>query len=187
MKTNYITVPFEIERAKKITNKEEEGKIVTRDGRNVRIICWDARCDDNIVALVENENGVENPMSYTSDGILFLTSESPADLMLSVPEWSTFKSGDVVTMGREDTRGFPSYYEPEKKIKEYKFEPFDKVLVRDSKQKEWKVDIFREIINDEDNNGYKYSCFYDSWKYCIPYNEETKYLLNRTDDLDNDY
>lgn len=177
METKYIKIPFEIERAKRIRNKEE-GKIVTRDGRNVRIICWDAHCDDNIVALVEDENGVENPMSYTSDGILFLTSESPADLMLSVPEWSTFKSGDVVTMGRSEV---------EKKIKEYKFEPFDKVLVRDSKQKEWKADIFREIINDVVNNSYKYGCFYDVWKYCIPYNEETKYLLNRTDDLDNDY
>ena len=177
METKYIKIPFEIERAKRIRNKEE-GKIVTRDGRNVRIICWDAHCDDNIVALVEDENGVENPMSYTSDGILFLTSESPADLMLSVPEWSTFKSGDVVTMGRSEV---------EKKIKEYKFEPFDKVLVRDSKQKEWKADIFREIINDVVNKSYKYGCFYDVWKYCIPYNEETKYLLNRTDDLDNDY
>lgn len=187
MKTNYITVPFEIERAKRIANKEEDGKIVTRDGRNVRIICWDAHSDDNIVALVENEKGVENPMSYSSNGSVFLTSESPADLMLSVPEWSTFKSGDVVTMGRADTRGFPSYYEPEKKIKEYKFEPFDRVLVRDSKQLEWQIDIFREIINDEDSCEYKYACFYDVWKYCIPYNEETKYLLNRTDDLDNDY
>ena len=32
---------FDISLAKKIQNKEIEGKIVTRDGRNVRILCFD--------------------------------------------------------------------------------------------------------------------------------------------------
>lgn len=266
METNYIIIPFDIERAKRIANKEEDGKIVTRDGRNVRVICWDARCDDNIVALIENENGIENPMSYTSDGTLFLTSESPADLMLSAPEWSTFKAGDIITMRRADTRGFctwisiiksismtgmieaecyvslcldgdkdsvfpftinlhrmsanwarkanvtevyeliealkehkdpltkeclkrffPNYSDSEKSIKEYKFEPFDRVLVRDSKQLEWQIDIFREFIDDGDEAGYKYSCFYNSWNYCIPYNDETKHLLKTTNDWNNGY
>ena len=34
---------FNVELAKKITNKIVEGHIVTRDGRSVRIICFDRR------------------------------------------------------------------------------------------------------------------------------------------------
>lgn len=96
METKMIRVPFDVELAKKITGKSVEGRIVTRYGRNVRIICFDAHCDDNIVALIEGENGVEFPKSYTSDGIVFLTGESECDLMLEIPEYMTFKDGDVI-------------------------------------------------------------------------------------------
>jgi hypothetical protein len=84
METKEITIPFDLERAKRITNCEEEGKIVTRDGRNVRIICWDAHRDDNIITLVEDEKGVEFPMSYTPDGLVFLSIESACDLFISI-------------------------------------------------------------------------------------------------------
>lgn len=84
METKEITIPFDLERAKRITNCEEEGKVVTRDGRNVRIVCFDAHRDDNIIALVEDEKGVEIPMSYASDGVIFLNRESACDLFISV-------------------------------------------------------------------------------------------------------
>lgn len=36
-------IPFDLELAKKITNKEVKGEIVTRDGRQARIICFDRK------------------------------------------------------------------------------------------------------------------------------------------------
>lgn len=102
METKYITIPFDIERAKRIINGEEEGKIVTRNGKKARIVCFDAHSDDNIVALIKDEKGVEFAKSYSSDGSIFLKGESDCDLMLSVPEWTTFKDGDIVTMGWEE-------------------------------------------------------------------------------------
>lgn len=102
MEQKLVKVPFEVEMAKKITKGEEEGRIVTRNGRNVRIICWDAHCDDNIVALIEGENGVEFTKNYVSDGMVFLTGESECDLMLEIPEYLTFKDGDIVTCGWEE-------------------------------------------------------------------------------------
>lgn len=103
MEQKLVKVPFEVELAKRIQNKECEGRIVTRYGRNVRIICWDAHCDDNIVALIEGENGVEFTKNYVSDGMVFLTCESEYDLMLEIPEYMTFKDGDVIAFaGMED-------------------------------------------------------------------------------------
>lgn len=64
---------------------------------------------------------------------------------------------------------------------ECEFKPFDKVLARDSKSNEWKIDIFREFTADGGSEGYRYNCFYDNWNYCIPYNDQTKHLLGTTD------
>ena len=102
METKYITIPFDEQRAKRISNGEEEGKIVTRDGRNARIVCWDAKSDDSIIALVEDKNGVECPYSYLNNGSYHIGERNDIDIMISVPEWTTFKDGDIVTMGWED-------------------------------------------------------------------------------------
>lgn len=96
METKYITIPFDLERAKRITNKSEDGKIVTRDGRKARIVCFDVKNEDSILALIEDEKGIEFPICYVSDGLVFLKSKSNSDLMLSVPEWTTFKDGDTI-------------------------------------------------------------------------------------------
>lgn len=89
--------------AKKITNGEVNGNIVTRNGRNARVICFDAHSDDNIVALIEDEKGVEYPKSYVSDGMTLLTGECDCDLMLEIPEYMTFKDGDVIAYDGFDT------------------------------------------------------------------------------------
>ena len=54
-------------------------------------------------------------------------------------------------------------------------QPFDKVLVRDSDVVDWKVQLFSCIIEDEEY--YPYVCINESYKYCIPYNDDTKHLV----------
>ena len=53
--------------------KNPKRKVITRDGRPVRIICTD-KCDafrELIIALIKCENGVENIHTYTSDATYF--------------------------------------------------------------------------------------------------------------------
>ena len=90
MGVQMIKVPFEVDLAKKITNGEVEGRIVTRDGRSVRIVCWDRKGVNPIVALVEQQNG-EEVSYYPMNG----SWETDRDLMLEVPEYITFKDGDL--------------------------------------------------------------------------------------------
>lgn len=52
--------------------------------------------------------------------------------------------------------------------------PFDKVLVRDTCTDFWKPNFFFEF---NDNTDYPYLVIGDSYNHCIPYNEETKFLL----------
>lgn len=53
--TKFKRVPFDIELAKKITNKEVKGRIVTEDKLTARIICFDMRYggSKNLAALVD--------------------------------------------------------------------------------------------------------------------------------------
>lgn len=98
MEPKTTIIPFDIELAKKITNGEIKGRIVTRGGRRARIICFDRNADDNIVALVEDEKGVESPKCYAPDGIIFLTVESDGDLMIETYEYLIFKDGDIIAV-----------------------------------------------------------------------------------------
>ena len=97
METKYVRVPFEVELAKKIQNKECDGRIVTDDGRSVRIVCWDRK--DNyypIIALIEKNHGCEEDFYFTVNGMYCSDKESCYDLVLEIPEYMTFKDGDVL-------------------------------------------------------------------------------------------
>ena len=53
-------------------------------------------------------------------------------------------------------------------------QPFDKVLARDTHDSEWGCDFFCSIDIIKD---YKYNCITSYYKYCIPYNDDTKHLV----------
>lgn len=70
------------------------------------------------------------------------------------------------------------------KVKKEKFDPktlqpFDKVLVRNVRKCEWVCAFFSHI---EDTEIYRYITTGTSWKYCIPYNNDTKHLVGKIDE-----
>ena len=95
METKMITIPFDVELAKEIQAGTKPGKITTRDGRDVRIVCWDRKTDKphHIVALLDtpkfelvtNHNETGESESYNE-----------YNLILQVPEWTQYKEGDVL-------------------------------------------------------------------------------------------
>lgn len=71
-RTTFKKVPFDIELAKKITNKEVKGRIVTENGLTARIVCFDFKrfgrinslvvlvdCGDQELAFAYNDEGKE--------------------------------------------------------------------------------------------------------------------------------
>ena len=99
-----IQVPFDIELAKKITSGDIPGKVVTRDGKNARIVCFDKKNPDYpIVGLVIREN-IEVLASFTSEGIYSKGCSGKNDLMLEIPEYFTYKDGDII-YGEVDNGG----------------------------------------------------------------------------------
>lgn len=58
--------------------------------------------------------------------------------------------------------------------------PFDKVLVRCNNSESWKVQLFSHII--EDDKICPYVCISYNYKYCIPYNNDTKHLVGTNEE-----
>ena len=64
--------------------KNPSQKVVTRDGREVRIICTDAKGDEPIVALLYNKNREEeNVYTYNREGIFYKDNDSCLDLFFA--------------------------------------------------------------------------------------------------------
>lgn len=88
--TTFKRVPFNLELAKKITNKEAKGRIVTRDGRQVRIICFDkigvhGACQ--IVALLRVHPDEKTVFAFSNEGVYRFGNKTCFDLCLEVPTY----------------------------------------------------------------------------------------------------
>lgn len=74
--------------------------------------------------------------------------------------------------------------------KKEKFDPktlksFDKVLVRDNYKEEWSCNFLSHISND--GVYYPYITLHIGYKFCIPYNEDTKHLVGTTEEAPDYY
>ena len=58
--------------------------------------------------------------------------------------------------------------------------PFDKVLVRSENIFNWNCSLFSNI--DDFSSKYPFSCLSMCYRFCIPYNDETKHLVGTKDE-----
>ena len=92
--------------------------------------------------------------------------------------------GECILFPSKDQRDWTKFTAPW--LKKAMFDPktlipFDKVLVRDATDHKWNCNLFSYIYLNN-RNEWLYACLYHSYRYCIPYNEETKHLIGTTDD-----
>ena len=86
--------------------------------------------------------------------------------------------GECTLFPSKDQRDWSKFTAPwykKEKFDPKTLKPFDKVLVRLLNFK-WRVNFFS---NKEDG---AYTCIEHTFKYCIPYNDDTKHLLGTTDE-----
>lgn len=100
-------------------------KVITRDGRNVRILCVDAKGDYPVVALIsEADSKCDIPKIYTEDGYRYdLFHQSSFDLFFA-PEihegWANVFGGADGNSYVGDSRIFKSKEDAEKEGKKWK-------------------------------------------------------------------
>ena len=76
-----------------------------------------------------------------------------------------------------DWSNFTAPWYKKEKFNPNTLKPFDKVLVRDRDIEHWICNLFSHIINDE------YLCIGSCFIYCIPYNDDTKYLVGTKEEV----
>lgn len=87
------------------------------------------------------------------------------------------KEAECVLFPSKYQRDWSKFKAPVKRFNPKEFKPSDKVLVRDNNQQFWYLSTFvclekgGVIIEDE-----------DWWEQCIPFNSETKHLVNSAND-----
>ena len=114
-----------------------------------------------IIVKVNNENFE----SFTADGRIIV-----------------YFDGDCTLFPSKDQRDWSKFTAPW--YKKERFDPktlneFDRVLGSDCNNHTWKCDFFSHI-NERDLCPYK--CVGNSYKFCIPYNDETKHLVGTKDE-----
>lgn len=118
-------------------------------------------CEYPIVTCCKN---VGRTLTFTKEGLFFSEGVHGECIMLfpskEQRDWSKFK------------------------VKKPKFDPktlqpFDKILVRDSDECLWGCAFYSHTREDDE---YKYKTLHWGYKYCIPYNDDTKHLIGTADE-----
>lgn len=89
--------------------------------------------------------------------------------------------GECTLFPSKEQRDWSKFKIPQKeKFDPKTLKPFDKVLIRDRTKGKWSCSLFSHIDNELQyhnvcTNGLE-------WKFCIPYNDDTKHLVGTTDE-----
>ena len=90
--------------------------------------------------------------------------------------------GECTLFPSKDQRYWSKFTAPwykKEKFDPNTLKPFDKVLVRDDESCKWRIDFYSHKY---ENMTYPYRCIGRAYTYCIPYNEETKHLIETKDE-----
>lgn len=161
-RTTFKKVPFDLELAKKITNKEIKGRIITQEGKKVRIICWDKKPVDGkaheypIVALIQNDYNGEMSQTFTAEGTAcYPNYKSRYDLIIEVP-----------TYYRDYSNFVPQRWQP--------------CLVRENEDEIWLLQVSK---GKRSGDGVLFYCPDGStnvWRHCLPLSKVTERLVGTT-------
>ena len=97
MKT--VTIPFDLEMAKKIQSGEVKGKIVDKIGIEYEIVKYDAKGNYPMIGVYfDKQLNTSHARSFTTQGIYDMEKESNRSLQLVLPWYLTYEEGQYVTI-----------------------------------------------------------------------------------------
>lgn len=88
--------------------------------------------------------------------------------------------GECVLFPSKDQRDWSKFKPKKPKFDPKNLQPFDKVLVRNAYYSRWICNFYSHEMGE--GCEYKYDSAGSNYKYCIPYNDDTKHLVGTTDE-----
>lgn len=98
--------------------------------------------------------------------------------------YGEYDDGECTLFPSKDQRDWNKFTAPWYKKEREKFDPktlqpYDKVIVKDYADDGWKVDFYS---HKDTSMTYHYRCIGETYRCCIPYNDETKHLVGTMDE-----
>lgn len=153
--TKFKKVPFNLELAKKITNKEVNGRIVNGMGSEVRIIYFNKIGMYPIVGLIRVADEDE-VYTYRENGRHDIKlDESSLDLHIEVP----------------------TYHKDYSNFKPCKWQP---CLVRNGLEEQWNVRVCAGVNKYNDVTFYRFGGGACTWEHILPLSKVTERLIDTT-------
>lgn len=125
---------------------------------------WD--CDNqelkNIVVITETTDSE----SFSEYGVYF--------------SFSYYADSECMLFPSKDQRDWNKFKLNKPKFDPKILQPFDKVLVRNYSTIYWNCDFFSRM--DDSTSNHEFVTISSAYKFCIPYNEETKHLIGTTEE-----
>ena len=87
---------------------------------------------------------------------------------------------ECIIFPSRDQRDWSKFKPKKPKFDPTTLKPFEKILGRDEDNQKWNCGFFSH--KNEFNNAYPYRCVGTPYTYCIPYNEDTMYLVGTDDE-----
>ena len=125
------------------------------------------------------ENGSEYPVKF------FYINKNNSKKYGGVTEQGLYVSyfnGECTLFPSKDQRDWSKFIAPwykKEKFDPNTLQPFDRVIVIDYPSQYWCVGLFSYYIKSD---TYPCKCVGSHYKYCIPYNDETKHLVGTTEE-----
>ena len=97
-----------------------------------------------------------------------------------------YNNGECIIFPSKEQRDWSKFTAPWYKKDRFDPEtlkPYDKVLVRDDDPRDcWRCAFYSHTRGEEQSTSYRYATSDNSYTFCIPYNDDTKHLVGKTDE-----
>ena len=98
-----------------------------------------------------------------------------------------FTSKEVMLYPSKEMRDWSKFTAPwykKEKFDPKTLKPFNRILVRDDESCKWSANFYS---HEGESMEYPFRCIGKTYKYCIPYNDDTKHLVGTKDDAPDFY
>ena len=112
--------------------------------------------------------------------IVVTTNTGNAECFTADGKMYTYYNGECLLFPSKEQRDWSKFKPKQPKFNPNTLKPFDKVLVRDINSKKWKIQLFSHIIKNCFPS--EYHCIGSCYNFCIPYNDDTKHLIETNEE-----
>lgn len=120
---------------------------------------------------------------YETFGTIYVTYNGREYIFFDNGKYVINSDAEITLFPSKKNRDWSTFESPKQKKERFDpktLKPFDKVLVRDNNEQNWRCDFFSFIYATKPRIICR--CVTDIWKYTIPFNDDTAHLVGTTDE-----